>query len=148
MSITAGLVQSPAQAAIVTLLKANATLLAIIPDIYDAVPAGTTKDFIAVGEWTENSEDTLEDNNAGIGSDCTVTVHVYTDDAKGNAGYKKGQSAASRIKVLLHESTLTIAGWTCVACQHEGTVALRDEDETGRPKRHLISTYRIVAEAT
>jgi hypothetical protein len=153
MTITAGLLQSPAQAAVVALLKADATLTGMIANVYDDVPNGTTKDFIAMGDWSEGSDDTLEDDNAGIGSECRLTIHVLTDDQAPNAGtvskgFKKGQSVASRIKVLLHGQPLTIEGWTHVMTEHESTIAFRDEDEQGRPKRHQVSTYRIVAEAT
>jgi hypothetical protein len=71
-------------------------------------------------------------------------AHLHRRAARrGGPRYSVAQAIASRIKVLLHETTLTITGWTCVQCSHENTVAMRDEDEQGRPKRHLISTYRI-----
>jgi hypothetical protein len=152
MTATAGLAQGPTQAAIYTLLKADSQLLALLPagGIYDDVPDALESNYVAFGEWTEHSDDTLEDDNAGIGSDMTLSLHIYTDEqhVSGGPRYSVAQAIASRIKVLLHETTLSISGFTCVQCSHENTIALRDEDEQGRPKRHLISTYRVLAEAS
>lgn len=148
MSATKGLAQSPIQAAIITLLKADATLVALVDGkIYDAIPDSTVDNYVAVGEWTETSVDTLEDGDAGIGSDCLLTIDIYTDDARGQQGYKQGQAIADRVKILLHQASLTVAGWTSVDCQHEDTVSMRDEDHAGRPKRHFVSTYSIEVEA-
>lgn len=145
--ITKGLAQSAIQAAIVTLLKADAGVAALVSTrIYDAVPEPTAVDYIAVGEWTEESDDTLEDGDAGIGSDCTVTIHTYTDDSRDAAGYKKCQAIASAVKLALHGTAISVTGWTTVTCEHEDTVILRDETEAGRPRRHGISTYRIQVE--
>ncbi len=146
--ITKGLAQSAIQAAIVTLLKANAGVTALVNNrVYDAVPESTAVDYIAIGEWTEESDDTLEDDDAGIGEDCTVTIHVYTDDSRGAAGYKNAQAIASAVKVALHGQALSVTGWTTVTVEHEDTVAMRDEAEGGRPRRHVVSTYRIQVEA-
>jgi hypothetical protein len=151
MTITAGLAQGPIQAAIYGVLHGDATLLALLPGggVYDDVPEGTLAPFVAIGEWTEESLDTLEDGDGGIGADCTLTIHVYTDDqtVAGGPKYSKAQTIASRVKVLLHEASLTVTGWTSVLCQHEDTVTMRDTDDALRPKRHVISTYRIIAEA-
>lgn len=147
---TKGLAQSAMQAAIVTLLAADAgagSLRELVGTrILDAIPDNVTDDFVAIGEWTEESDDTLEDGDAGIGSSCNVTIEGYTDDAKGGAGYKRVQAIADRIKVLLHGSTLTLSGWVPVVCEHVDTVMLRDTDQAGRPKRRSISTYSVIAE--
>jgi hypothetical protein len=149
--ITKGLAQSAIQAAIYTLLSGDTgtgSLRELIGTaIYDAVPDSTTADFVAIGEWTEASDDTLEDGDNGVGSDCTVTIDIYTDDAKGSAGYKKAQTIAARVKLLLHGTALSITGWSTVTCEHEETIGMRDEDQAGRPKRHEVSTYRIGVEA-
>lgn len=150
MSVTKGLAQSAIQAAVYALLigdvGAGSLQSFVGARIYDAVPDSVTDDFVAIGEWTESTDDTLEDGDAGIGSDCTVTVHGYTDDAKG-AGYKRVQAIASRVKLLLHGVALNVAGWSTVTCEHEDTTVLRDEDQAGRPKRHSISTFRVIVEA-
>lgn len=149
MTVTAGLAQGAIQPALYAVLNGDAALRQLLPNggVYDDVPSGKLAPFVAIGEWTENSDDTLEDSNAGIGSDCTVNIHIYTDDQTTGAKYSTAQAIASRVKVLLHGTNLTISGYDLVMCEHENTVSMRDEDEKGRPKRHLISTYRIVAEA-
>lgn len=149
MTITAGTAQDAIQAAIYARLANDSTLAGLTGGrIYDAVPEATVDNYVALGEWTEAAKDTLEDGNAGIGSDCTLTTHTYTDDARGAAGYKTGQAIDSRVKLLLHNTTLTIAGFACVLCQFEESASMRDEDNAGRPKRHIVSTYRILVDAT
>lgn len=150
MPITAGLAQQAIQPALYAVLNGDATLLALLPSggVYDDVPVNTLAPFVAFGEWTENAEDTLESDNAGIGSDCTITIHAYTDENVTGGKYSSVQAIASRVKVLLHDATLTITGWSSVLCLFEGSVTMRDTDDHDRPKRHCISTYRIVAEAT
>lgn len=148
MSITKGLAQSPIQAAIVTLLLADATLTDMVgARIYDAVPESLLDPYIVVSGWSEGSNDTLEDGDAGIGSEAVITIDAFTDDARASAGFKKVQTIADRVKILLHGQPLTIDGWVLVVIEHEDTIVMPDEDEAGRPKRHSSSTYRVIAEA-
>lgn len=153
MTVTAGLAQGAIQTAIVTLLKSTSAVTSLLggdttPRIYDAIPDSTVSNYLAIGEWSEFPDDTLEEGNAGIGAECTVTLHAYTDDNRDGAGYKAVQAILSAVKVALHGAALTVTGWTTVTCEHEDTVTMRDEDEAGRPKRHGVSTYRINVEAT
>jgi hypothetical protein len=146
--ITAGLAQQAMQTAMYDLLVGDAELqLLVARRVFDAVPDATVDDYVAFGEWTEASDDTLEDGNAGVGAECTVTIHGYSDDSRGAAGYKKVQAIMSRVKVILHGRDLALVGWASVTCEHEDTVVIRDEDTQGRSKRHGISTYRVIAEA-
>lgn len=146
--ITKGLAASPIQAAIVTALKADATLVALVGGrIYDAVPDSLTQAYVAIGEWTESANDTLEDGDAGIGSDCTLTIESLTDDAVDGAGYKKVQAIADRVKLALHNQALSAEGWSLVLCLHDNTVFLRDQDQQSRPKRRAISSFDVSVEA-
>jgi hypothetical protein len=78
---------------------------------------------------------------------ATVTIHGYTDDARGAAGYKKGQQIMARVVRLLHRAQLAVEGFDTVSCEHETTDSFRDEDFAGKPKRHFVSTFRIITEA-
>jgi hypothetical protein len=92
-----GSAMGPIQVAVVALLKADSQLVTLTPGgIHDAVPDGETRDYLAVGEFTEIPNDTLEDSAAGRGSECTFTTHAYTDDARG-AGYRRTQAINSRV---------------------------------------------------
>jgi hypothetical protein len=49
---------------------------------------------------------------------------------------------------MLHDATLSVSGFTSVLCLLELTSAMRDEDTAGRPKRHIVSEFRVIVEAT
>jgi hypothetical protein len=142
MTATApGLAQGAIQPAIYQLLAGDALLAALVDArIYDAVPEPTVNNYVAIGEWTEDADDTLEADDAGLGSNATLTIHVYTDDARGSAGYKAGQAIAARVVRLLHRAPLAVQGFDTVTCEHETTDSFRDEDL--RASRSGISSRR------
>lgn len=149
--MTKGLAASVIQEAIYTLLvnPANTALAALVGTrIYNAVPQGVFDPYLILSVSSEVTDDTLEDGDAGNGSDCIATIEGVSDDQKSGAGDKTVQAIASEVKALLHLQPLSLGGgWVHVSTQHEDTVIIPDQDEAGRIKRHSTSNYRILAEA-
>lgn len=129
------------QAAMVTALKGDATLSALLSPagaVYDEVPesAGATR-YVTVGDHLSVPDNDL----SSFGREVTVTLHVWTK-AK---GFTTGQAIANRINQLLDHQTgaLNPAGHRVVSIRNIFAQAIRDPDQAWR---HHILRFRINTE--
>lgn len=114
------------QAALVTALKAAP---ATYP-VYDAVPPGTPKPYVVVGEWTAQGDLELE----GDADTATVTLHGWS----AANGKKEAHAIRAWLRAKLHYQTIAGA-W---ACFEEFAEILEESTAEGR-LYHLVSRYRI-----
>lgn len=123
------------KAAIITLLRADGTLAALVSGVYDEVPQGTAYPYIAVGSMTE-----VRFNAFGkAGKDTTVTLHVWSQ----NAGFKEALAITDRVNVLLDNTALSVSGFNLVLCEHENTNTIIDPD--GKTRQVAIG-YRVIVQ--
>lgn len=128
----------PLQAAVVTRLKADATLVALLKGqaaVYDQPPETVPIYYVRVGDFLS-----IPDNDHGsYGREITMTLHVWTK----YRGNKVGQDISARIIELLdHQGdALNLAGHRVVSIRHEFDQALTDPD----PEiRHHVLRFRVV----
>jgi hypothetical protein len=144
---------NPLQAAILTRLRADATLTAMLakvkdqtpptPAIVDNVKEGQPFPYVRLGE-----HNSVPDNDhSGFGRNITETLHVWTKAA----GNFTGQNIADRITELLdHQpaalsALLASAGHRVVSIRSEFDQALTDPD----PQiRHHVLRFRVVTAQT
>lgn len=131
-------VMAPAQAAIYTLLKADATLTGLVDAVADAVPEPVvyTK-YVQMGEAMETPDNTF----GKYGSDLLFTIHVWALDSPSRSGWKTAQTINSRVIALLDGATLTIPGRALVLCHLDASQSVLDP-----PWRHIATDFRIITE--
>lgn len=139
---------TPIQRAIVTRLRADATigtLLAPIKGVNPATPAvvdqpeeGQAYPYVVVGDHLSIPDNDL----TSYGREGTETIHVWTK-VRSNA---PGQAIADRVTALLDHQTAALSallagdGHKCVTIRQEFDQALRDPD----PQiRHHVVRFRI-----
>ena len=134
----------PIQTAVFSLLDADfvesgaGTLGALgVEGVFDEVPEGTNKPYVAVGEAYE----TPDNSHDRKGRRTVVTVHVWSDQQ----GFKESVEIADRIVDLLDHTSLTIAGWTHIATRFDFMQTLRDPDPD---IRHVPIRFVVTAEET
>lgn len=136
---------NPLQAAIVTALRADATLAGLLasalnvtpatPAVLDQVLGGQPYPYVRIGE----SNSTPDNDHSGFGRNVTQTLHIWTK-ARGNI---TGQAIAARINELLdHQAAaLAVTGHRVVSIRSEFDQALTDPD----PEiRHHVLRFRVV----
>jgi hypothetical protein len=128
----------PLQAAVVTRLKADAALVALLKGqaaVYDQPPETVPIYYVRVGDFLS-----IPDNDhGGYGREITMTLHVWTK----YRGNKVGQDISARIiKLLDHQGdALNLVGHRVVSIRHEFDQALTDPD----PEiRHHVLRFRVV----
>lgn len=134
----------PVIVAIITRLRADATLRALIvgsttPEwgIYDEVPQGKSYPYVQI----DTAPETVDDTFSKQGGTLTLTAHVWSQ----YSGRKEASDILDRIKDLLHHYALSVSGYTLEWCSVDMTDVLRDPD--GRT-RHGIATIRVQARET
>jgi hypothetical protein len=136
---------NPLQRAIVTALRADATLAGLlasalnvtptVPAVLDQVLGGQAYPYVRIGE----SNSTPDNDHSGFGRNVTQTLHIWTK-TRGNIA---GQDIAARITELLdHQITaLAVTGHRVVSIRSEFDQALTDPD----PEiRHHVLRFRII----
>jgi hypothetical protein len=123
------------QAAVVTALRADATLLALLggANVFDEVPARQTFPYVAFDDPME-----VPDRSFGLnGHSITATLTVYTQDGsatkagRGAAGFKQGITIADAVlAVLVDESKpyIAVAGHAVTNLDVEAVVCARMPD--------------------
>lgn len=100
------------QQAIYTRLSGDTELVTTLGcDVYDVVPQGATFPYVAIGDVTEDPNDTM----GRTGRDLAVPFHIYSQ----YAGKKEVKLIHERIDELLDRWAPTITGWNATQMQHE-----------------------------
>lgn len=122
------------QSALLTALKADATLAAIVDTrVYDNVPQKTDYPYVAIGD------DTFGDlgSHTFKGMEITVNIHCWSQ----YAGRKQVKQMMEAIYDLLHEGTLTLSGHTVVFSRFEFAETMKDPDGV---THHGIQRFRVI----
>ena len=140
------------QAAIFTLLRANAGLSALLASsvidgdsankaVYDQAPQvdqseGTTAfPYVVIGEDTAGEFDA--DDFAG--QETTITLHVWSR----YRGKKEVKQILDALYSALHNAALTVTGHIAVYCYFEYSESFQDPDGVSM---HGVARYRIVTQ--
>ncbi|MDX1974469.1 MAG: DUF3168 domain-containing protein [Rickettsiales bacterium] len=94
----------PLQKAVYNTLHGDATLMALISDVYDHVPQGTDYPYIAFGE--PRIDDVSNMSTTLISMD--LPLHIWSRDG----GRKQVATIMERVHTLLHLATLSLTGQT------------------------------------
>lgn len=131
----AGTALKALQQAVRNKLTGDATLMAMITGVFDAVPKNQDLPYITVGDATEIPFNVF----AKDGKEATITLHIWSL----YKGFKEALDIRNRIDQLLDGQTLTITGFVNVLCQFENSETLRDPDGV---TRHIATRYRVVVQ--
>jgi Protein of unknown function (DUF3168) len=134
----------PIQTAIMTVLKADAELVALVapgpngsPGIYfTEAPQGARKPYVVVGEASEIPFHTM---GATWGSDVTVMTKAVIE---GGSDYP-GLQILSRIRALLEGAALVVPGFLSTICEFESSLPAEREMVSGIVVRHVPAIYRV-----
>lgn len=129
----------PVQTAVRAKLKADATLTALITNVYDYVPEAAAYPYIVIGEALE----TPALAHDRFGRHTVPTLHVWDQ----YQGFKRVLEIGARVNALLDHQPLTITGLAHVVTRFEFSQTLTDPDGDG-DIRHLVLRYRVVTEQT
>lgn len=144
---------NPIQRAIVTRLRADGTLAALlapakgitpaVPAVVDQPAEGQEKPYVSVGDHLS-----IPDNDhTSKGREATETIHVWTQ-ARSN---KPGQDIADAITASLDHQVAALSallaadGHRCVTIRQEFDQALRDPDSQ---IRHHVLRFRVQTQQT
>lgn len=94
------------QQALYTVLSTDATLLALVPRIYDDVPEDTAFPYILLGDVSETPMDTF----AKKGRIATATVSIFSMQK----GFKESLTIANRIDELLNRNSFPLSTYSTV----------------------------------
>ncbi len=116
------------QKAIVSAIRGNAEIMALVSGVYDAVPEGGPYPLVVVGEGTETDASYFGQNGHEVHPEIQVWTHdgETSNASSGSAGYKVGLAIAELIVALIDASGLTVEG-------HDAIYLGLDEMERQRP---------------
>ncbi len=128
-----------AQKAIFSAIRGNAEIMAMISNVYDAVPQDAAFPLIVVGEGTETDASSFGQAGHEVHPEIQVWSHdgETSNASSGSAGYKVPMAIAEKIVDLLLTSGLTVDG-------HDCEVLFLEEFERQRPSPEDPS-LRLVA---
>lgn len=127
------------QAAIVAALRADSTLMTMVPGgVLDHVPQGTQAPCIVVGE----GEETDASSFGQVGHRIVPAIQVWTRDGEatngtGSAGYKAALAIADRVVEILMDDAFTVDGHDVIVADLE-EVSKERPDETD-PSLRLVT---------
>lgn len=109
------------QGAIVSRLKADATLAAIVgARVYDQPPASPTFPYVTLGE-----DQTLPDRGDGYdGSNVTLTIHAWSR----GTGFPEVKRMIDAVRASLTDAPLALTGYRLVDIALADSRAVRDPD--------------------
>ncbi|MCJ8051673.1 DUF3168 domain-containing protein [Shinella curvata] len=112
------------QAAIVTLLKADASLMNLVNGVYDQPPTtawATPKEgYVTIGE----AQFIRDDATCLEGGDVYLTLHTWSR----KVGFPAVKEIAFAVSESLHMAPLVLASWRLVSIMHRQTRVFRDPD--------------------
>lgn len=121
------------QQAIYSKLTGDATLMAAVSGVFDAVEQDYDQfPYVTIGEDTAAEWD----GDDFVGSEATVVIHVWSREE----GRKECKIIQGYVEDALHRQTLSISGYNSVDCVREFAETLLDPD--GRT-RHGIQQFRV-----
>lgn len=128
------------QTAIYGVLSADATLLALCPDVLNFKPTEPPDRFIVIGNAIERSWNTLGGLSAGWGWRCEVTVHIYS--------YYRGEFKAleihDRVTALLNFQPLTVTGYpTAIVEYGDPATKVLTETHDKREWHHIAAIFTV-----
>jgi hypothetical protein len=131
--------------AVVNLLSADATLMALIPDgvYFDEAPQGKHNfGIVSLIEGRVRAQMAAAGDRRGLEDTEYIVKAVMLSGSSANA-----RQAAARIDVLLEDQTLTITGFTCLSITRTGRIRDTEVDQVDATIRwqHRGGHYRIVA---
>lgn len=127
----------PIQQAIYDLLTGDSELMGLVTGVFDHVPEGTDYPYVVIGEATQ-----VPDNrHGGFGASTTETLHVWTRER----GFAGALAIETRIRQLLDERPLAVAGHHLVAVRYEFSQTLIDPEPPG-DIRHAPIRFRVTTE--
>ena len=125
----------PLQQALYTTLTGDTTLMALIDAVHDQVPEEAAYPYVSLGDDTAVDWGTKSTQ----GQEVTITLHGWSR-ARGRREVKQ---IMARVYTLLHEQTLTIAGFTNVLTRFEFSDTFRDPDGL---TQHGVQRYRMLVQ--
>jgi len=130
----------PLRAALLTLITADATMIALIGTplpvrVFDYVPQETPFPYLRVGD------DAVTDwgDKTTPGQQFLQSFHIF-DRTPANRGQKKVNEIQARLYALLHEQQVTVTGGTAYLVRFDDQRALTDDGLMW----HGISRYRFL----
>lgn len=134
-------------AAIVAKLKADGTLLAMLPSaangIYNVAPAGAAFPYVEVGQGTEVEFNTMgPDGLTKWGADTTVQI-TGRSQSSGAGSDLPLLNILSRVKALLVGQPLTVAGFPSAVVSLDSLPAMFTEVVDSKPTRTQALILRV-----
>lgn len=142
---------TPVQRAIVTRLRADATLAPLlaavrgvtpaVPAVVDQVPEGQPKPYVRVGDHLSIPDH----DHTSAGREITETLHVWTETRSNRQGQDIADAITASLdhKVAELSALLAADGHRCVTIRQEFDQAIEDPD----PQiRHHVVRFRIQTE--
>ncbi len=133
------------QSAIVTLLRADATLAGLSLTsgtttvvVYNDVPEGGLYPHVLFSRASETPWHTMGGASAGIGWKNVIRAHVYSR----YQGDKEALEILRRIVTVLNYQTITVAGFSTVICEYEQH-RLMVEDVDKIETRHVVGEFCV-----
>lgn len=131
------------QTAVVTALKADAALIALVnttgsnAGIYDFVDADTPFPYVVVGEGNARAMDTKTEH----GMDQTLMIHTWSE----YRGMKQVKEIMAAVVDALDRAALSVTGHDLIDLRFEFSDILLDPDGL---TRHGVQRFRVMTEAT
>lgn len=122
------------QGAIVTALKSNAAVAALVADrVYDRVPETALYPLIQIGNFTVNDD----------GADCIDGTEIFADLHiwSRTVGQVEAKRITAAVRSVLHDTTLSLSGFRMIDMRSDTTRVFADPDgET----THAVMTFRTL----
>jgi len=119
------------QKAVYSKLTGDATLIAKVTGVFDAVPDDQAFPYIAIGDETETGFSAF----SKIGKEVILTLHLWSQ----YQGFKQADEILVRVNELLDGAALTVTGYASTAMQFVSSEHLRDPDGI---TRHVVARFR------
>jgi hypothetical protein len=129
----------PVQDAVLTALKADIMLMALIRGVFDWVEEGQAYPYIVIGEAVE----TPDNSHDSHGSNTVITLHVWSQ----YRGYAQALTIASRVRALLEHRPLTVTGHRHVATYYVSQQTITDPEPPG-DIRHVPISFRVLTQVS
>jgi hypothetical protein len=125
------------QEALVTALAADAGLKALIGDparIYDGAPRGVAFPYLSIGAGAEGDWSV----QSGEGVECRLILHAWSR----YAGRKEIKDILGRVRTVLHDASLGVAGWRLINLRCEAV----EYPRTAEGAFHGLARFRAALE--
>lgn len=127
----AGSAEEAVRRGIYTRLNADATLSALVTDVYQRVPENATLPYVAIWESTEQPFNTY----GKTGRDIRLNIDAWSNDIRRDRAY----DIANRVDQLLDfTSALTVTGYTVTAVELDFRNVFHEAEYI-----HISSRYRV-----